>query len=326
METTGDIAKKLRQCASVVVSTHIRPDGDAIGSSLGLARILSTAGKTACVADIEPIHRKYSFLPKPGEFSASGTIDASQVDAIVVLDAGALDRAQPFVADWMDRVPVINIDHHQSNTLFGTMNLVDTEASSVGEMVYRIATEAGFEIPQPAAEALWVAIVTDTGRFAYSNTSPEVMTVAADLLRRGIDTTLVDHLVFNSLQPSRLRLQQRAIASLQLHESGRVATVSLSRKDFQELGCNSGDAEEIINIPRSLEGVEVALFFHELFDEPAVKVGFRTIEPYDAAALCRSLGGGGHQRAAGCSFDGTMENAQKSILTRIHNEWFGVSP
>ncbi len=322
METVKDIAKALRQYSSVVISTHVRPDGDAIGSSFGLSRILAAAGKTVKIADIEPIHDKYRFLPNDNEFCASTKIDPSETDVLIVLDTGAMDRAQPFVAKWKDTIPIINIDHHQSNTLFGTLNLVDTKAGSVGEMVYCIAKEAGFEIPQSAAEPLWVSIVTDTGRFAYDNTSPEVMTIAAELLKLGVETSRIDQLVFNSLNLRQLRLRQRAIASLELHESGRVALVSLSRADFKELNCKAGDAEEIINIPRSLQGVEVALFFHELLDDPEVKIGFRTIEPDDAAALWQSLDGGGHPRAAGCSHKGTLQEARESIITRIHKEWF----
>jgi bifunctional oligoribonuclease and PAP phosphatase NrnA len=322
MNTLLDIATMLRDASHIAITAHVRPDGDALGSCLGLLRILRALGKTATVLDLGPIPDRYRFLLADGECRDADGFDFTSADCIVVLDSGAIDRAAAFVADNQETVPIINIDHHLSNTNFGRLNVVDTSASSVGEMVCNLAREAGFPIPPAAAEALWVAIVTDTGRFSYSNTTPNTMKAAADLLQTGIQTAEMNHAIYNAMPLRQLRLQGRALEHLETHEEARVALVTLSRDDYAELGCTAADAEDIVNIPRSLEGVEVAIFLYEILDSDETKVSLRTNEGYDASAFCQKLGGGGHARAAGCSLAESLDDARKTILEHVHNQWF----
>ena len=324
MNTLLEVAEMLRNASTIAITAHVRPDGDAIGASLGLSRLLRAAGKKTTIFDLSPIPDRYRFLLKAGECCEAEAFEFSTADCIVVLDSGAMDRSSPAVAQREETIPVINIDHHLSNTLFGRVNVVDTTASSAGEMVCDLARAAELSIPADAAEALWVAIVTDTGRFSYSNTTPKTMKAAAALLQTGIQTAEITHAIYNAMPLRQLRLQGRALERLETHENARVALVTLSRDDYTELGCTSADAEEIINIPRSLEGVDVALFLHELQGAPETKVGLRTSEGYDAAEFCRSLGGGGHARAAGCSVDAPLDEALKTILEHVHQKWFSV--
>lgn len=322
MSTLPEVAHLLAQSRHVLIVTHVRPDGDALGSSLGLGRILRSAGLNAQTVGLKPVPPRYQFLPEPDELGDIDTVDSDDIDLVVVLDAGAIDRTHPFVEQFQGRTTILNIDHHQSNTFFGDTNLVDPTASSVGELVWRIANEAGWTIPAAAAEALWVAIVTDTGRFAYDNTSTEAMAAAGDLLTYGVRTSWIDHMIFSAMPLRQMRLQQRAMESITLSEEGRLATVTITRDDLASVNAQPGDTEDIINIPRSIEGVEIALFFCELPDDPVIKVSFRTTEPYDAAALCKTFDGGGHQRAAGCSIDSNMDETQRVVLERIHDTWF----
>jgi len=322
MSNLSEVAHLLAKSRHVLIVTHLRPDGDALGSSLGLARILRTAGINAQTVGLTPVPPRYQFLPEPDELGDIDTVDLSDVDLVAVLDAGAIDRTHPFVEQIQGRTAILNIDHHQSNTFFGDTNHVDPKASSVGEIVWRIATDAEWTIPAAAAEALWVAIVTDTGRFAYDNTSPEAMAAAGDLLTCGVRTSWIDHMIFSAMPLRQMRLQERAMASIALAERGRLATVAITRDDLAAVNAQPGDTEDIINIPRSIEGVEIAVFFCELPDDPVIKVSFRTTEPYDAAALCKTFGGGGHQRAAGCSIDSNMDETQRIVLERIHDSWF----
>lgn len=322
MNTVDEIIAALRQASSVAITAHIRPDGDAIGACLGLHRILRDIGVKSIVADLGPVPERYRFMIKTDECTNSDNLDFSSIDLLVALDSGAIDRCPEFVAQQKDKTTLLNIDHHLSNTNFGNLNFVDTKASSVGEIICGIAMHAGFTIAQDAAEALWVSIVTDTGRFSYSNTTPATMLAAAELLKTGIGVADINHAIYNSVQPRQLKLQGRAIENLSVHENGKLALTAISHSDFNELGCTSADTEEIVNIPRSISGVQVAVFLYEIGDKNETKVSLRTAEPYDAAALCRTLGGGGHARAAGCSLPGNIETVRSEIIDIIHREWF----
>ena len=322
MNSASDIAAALDAAQTIIVTAHVRPDGDAVGSALGLHRMLLAAGKNSTVVDLGPIPARYNFIVGEGECKDSDSVDIQNADTIVVLDAGAIDRTPPFVAEWQKSVPIINIDHHKSNTNFGHLNLINETASSVGEMLCDLATTAGLTVTPDAAEALWVAIVTDTGRFSYSNTTPETMRAAALLLETGVETADINHQIYNAMPLRQLHLQGRALSHLSTHEEGRVALVTLARDDYIELGCTAADAEDIVNLPRSLEGVGVAVFLYELLDEPGTKVSLRPTEPFDAAEFCRMLGGGGHARAAGCSVELALEATTSQILDRIHSHWF----
>ncbi len=322
MNSLTDISQAILKAHNFAITAHIRPDGDAIGAALGLNRILKNAGKKSTVIDLGPIPDRYKFLIDAGENCESQDFDFSDVDFIIVLDSGSLDRSPDFISRWKTTIPVINIDHHISNTEFGKLNFVNTKASSVGEILCNLSHEANLTITPHAAEALWVSIVTDTGRFSYSNTTPQTMSAAADLLSTGIQTADINHKIYEEKPLRQLKLRGRALENLTMHEDGKVAMVTLSRNDYTECNCTSADAEEIVNIPRSLEGVAVAIFLYEFADAPETKISLRTSEPYDAAEFCRNLGGGGHARAAGCALQGYLESTTPEILEKIHNQWF----
>jgi phosphoesterase RecJ-like protein len=322
MTSINDISDALTSATNIAITAHIRPDGDAIGSCIGLSRMLKNAGKSPAVIDIEPVPDRYKFMIDEGECFDSENFDFSHIDCIIVLDSGSLDRAPEFITKWQSNIPIINIDHHLSNTKFGNLNFVDTKASSVGEILCRIASNTGLKINAHTAEALWVSIVTDTGRFSYSNTTPATMSAAAELLSTGINTADINHEIYNAMPLRQLKLRGRALERLTIHENGTVAMVTLSRNDFDELGCTPADTEDIVNLPRSLSGVAIALFLYEFPDTPETKISLRTAEPYDASEFCRKLGGGGHARAAGCALPGTVPAASEDILDRIHHYWF----
>jgi len=322
MNTPDEIISELRNAANIVITAHIRPDGDAVGAALGLRRILADAGKTAIIVDLSPIPERYHFLPQPQECLTADSIHFTDVDLIVVLDSGSLDRSPAFIQRHNAKITVINIDHHISNTHFGKLNFVDPNASSVGEIICRLAQTAAMKISRPAAEALWVSIITDTGRFSYSNTTPATMQAAAVLLQTGISPAHINHTVYNSRPLKQVKLQGRAIENLSLHENGRLALTKLSADDFTALECTPADTEEIVNIARDIKGVAVAVFIYDIPEKNETKISLRTDEPYDAAELCRSLGGGGHARAAGCALPGNVTENSDKILNLLHNQWF----
>jgi phosphoesterase RecJ-like protein len=324
-----DIVRRIVECLTaarrVLIATHEKPDGDAVGSVLGLARILRARGQVAIPLPLAPLPRRYRSFVAAGELDGAEALKPMPGDVLAVLDCGALDRVAPAVASGIrPGVTVLNIDHHLSNTQFGNVNWVDPSACSVGEMIVRLAEGAGWDIPAGAAEALWVAIVTDTGRFAYENTSREALRAAGALLRHAMPTADIDRRLYESLSLKEFRLRQRAMARLELLEHGHVAAVSLTIEDFAAEDAGPEDAEDIVNLPRCIEGVRVAVFFCELRkrgDDGAprrvTKVGVRSIAPFDAAALCRGFGGGGHARAAGCTIEAALVEARARFLPAL---------
>ncbi len=324
MNTLADVISAINASARIAVTAHIRPDGDAIGAVLGLHRLLRHAGKQSEIAGLGPIPNRYAFLMNGESSTAPEKLQPGQFDLLIVLDTGAIDRAPDFVASWTRSIPSVNIDHHPTNTAFAEINWVDATASSSGEMICTLAIAAGYAIPPDAAEALWAALLTDTGRFAHSNTTPAALTAGIELLKTGIRTDRVSNLIYDVTPLARLRLQGRAIEHLELHHQGCLALVALRREDFECFSANGADAEDIVDIPRRLHGVHIALFLYELpGEEPRqTKISFRTSAPFDAAQLCRELGGGGHARAAGCSLDMPLADAKTEILSIIRNAWF----
>jgi len=317
-----DTLARLAAWTRIAVFTHERPDGDAIGSSIGLVRLLRAAGRQAWALDLGPFPDRYAFLYDPDEQAASDTLGPDAVDGLIVLDCGALDRAPPAAATWIGQRPSINIDHHLSNTGFATVNAVDTAASSVGELICRLADAASYPLTPTAAIPLWTAIVTDTGRFAYDSTSPETLRAAARLLEQGIPASRLDHTLFQAASETRLRLEAHAMVSLQTAADGTVAWITLRQADFAALGAAPVDTEDLVNIPRRLPTAVVAIFFCELPDAGETKVSVRTRPPCDAAALCRRFDGGGHARAAGCTLAGDADAARTAILAALRENGF----
>lgn len=297
----------------IIITAHEKPDGDAIGAALGLWHLLSRAGCPAVVAGVADVRPRLSFLAGLDSVVAAEALSAEEGDVLVVLDSGALDRIPAPLAALAGSMPTVCIDHHKSNTGFGQICWVDGAASSTGEMVWRLAQQAGWVLTREAAECLWVAIVTDTGRFAYDNTSGETLRVAAELVERGpVRTAAINDALYCHAPLRVLRLRQRAMASLQMLGEGIVAIVGIAQQDLNEMGCTLADTEDFVELPREIEGVEVAVFLYES-DAGTTRVSMRTRGEHDAAALCAHFGGGGHARAAGCTVGAPLGAAREQI-------------
>ena len=324
MNSITDVIHAIEAAKRIAITTHIRPDGDAIGSVLGLRRTLAAAGRSASIVAMDPPSRRYAFLMADDHIIPAGETGPEAFDLLIILDTGALDRAPAAIGPWMSRVRTLNIDHHPTNTGFADLNYVVPSASSTGEMISDLAIAAGYTIPPDAAEALWVALITDTGRFSFSNTTRAAMQTAAALLDTGIRTDRLNHRIYETATADQIRLQGRAIEHLELHREGRIALVSLSLDDFAEFHCTGEDADEMVAVPRRVSGADIAIFLYELPGERRgeTKASIRTEEPFNAADLCRLLGGGGHARAAGCSLKMTLASARERILDLIAETWF----
>ncbi len=310
----------------IAITSHIRPDGDAIGSAVGLYHILNDLSLPVEVVDLGPIPDQYSFLKENLQISEATQCNAGDYTLLIILDTGSIDRAPAFVTQWLGQVSSINVDHHPTNTCFAEQNCVVPTAAAVAEIITQLAILASWPISQAAATALWVGIVTDTGRFAYSSTSPATMLAASRLLENGINTPQIDQDVFQTASLGALRIQARAIEKMELLQDQQLAIIALSQQDFCACEARPEDAEEIINLPRRLDSVTVAVVITEMEqstqEAPRTKASFRTTPPFDAGTFCEEIGGGGHARAAGCELAQPLAQATAFIRQRIQDTWF----
>lgn len=305
----------LRTGGPFIITGHVRPDGDALGSALALGRLLGQQGVQATVSAEPSEIGSPGFLEGCEAIIPPATAAANPCRALITLDCGVIERLPEALQPLVGRIPILNIDHHRTNSSFGTVNWIEERASSTGELIWRLSRRAGWALDRATAEALWVAVITDTGRFAYDQTRPATLVCGADLVRHGVRTSMINDRIYGAFSRRVLELKRRAFNSLTVWRNDEVAAVSLTRRDFDETGCTKADAEDIIEIPRALAGSRVALFFYEAGgQENVTRLSIRTREPIDATLLAGRFGGGGHARAAGCNVPAPMPEAM--ALTR----------
>ena len=307
----------LREAENVLVTSHINPDGHAVGTSLALARILSSQGKkaTAWLRDEAP--GIYQALPGASSIHRGTDPPAGfpeEVQRVVVLECPTLDRSG--LEEHLAETPLLNIDHHLGNALYGDEPWVEPEAPAVGEMVLRLADALGAAVDAETANLLFVALVTDTGGFRFSNASPAAFRAAAQLVERGARPEQVALWVYESQSPATIRLMGEMISSLRLHGDGRVATAWLTPSMFEAAAAAPGDAEGLIDIPRSIAGVEVVALLRNLGPNQ-VKASLRSRGRADVEAIARRFDGGGHHNAAGCKLSGSAEDVESTIVSAL---------
>ena len=303
------------RCAIVA---HLRPDGDAVGASLGLCRALRAAGRRAVCLSLGPIADTYDVLDARGLVEPAEAFVPAPGDALVALDCGDPSRLREEVRPLAARLPVLCIDHHKSSAGFpGGLLLLEPEAGSASEIVFRVVRLAGLPVDREAAEAFWVGIVTDTGRFSYSATSPETLRAGAELVALGVRTERIAEHVYGRVPLRRLRLQRRFLERLEVSAGGAVAVGVLTPEDYAAEGCDSTDSENFVDLARSVRGCELAAFVRRVRPDGKVNVSLRCHPPHDAAALCAEWGGGGHAAAAGATLDGPLEDAVRLVTARL---------
>jgi phosphoesterase RecJ-like protein len=298
--------EELRGCDRFLLTTHEGPDGDALGSLLALHHVLEQLGKDSLMflaAKEFPLPVEYRFLPLTDVFHEP---PADLVDrTLVFLDCGNIDR-MPVDFLRRDGARLLNIDHHHDNTRFGTINLVDTAASCTAEIVLEISKRLGAAITPEIASALYVGLVTDTGKFMYENTSPAAHRMAAELIEAGVDVNETYRRLYERVPIEKLRLLARALENVERYDEGRVAITYISAGDYSATGAGEELTEGVIDFLRALEGAEVAVVVRDKTDggRSARKVSLRSSDgSVDVSAIARLHGGGGHRRAAGFGSD-----------------------
>ncbi|MGN0833360.1 MAG: bifunctional oligoribonuclease/PAP phosphatase NrnA [Kiritimatiellia bacterium] len=304
----------------ILVSGHLSPDGDSLGSMVALARLLRNAGYDA-YATADP-----NALGKPGFLEGVGEIipvrklrRQKKFDLFIAVDCASFDRMPLEVRPVAEKLPKLCIDHHVTNDgSFADVSIVEPGASSAGEIVWRFAKWNEWKFDRQVAEALWVALITDSGRFAYDSTRPETMRAAGDLLKYGVRTSLINDILFGSFPRKAVELKRLAWRSLHVWKNRKVAEVSLTRDDFRAVRGTKADAEDIIEIPRSVARNEIALFFYQIPDRTKeTRCSIRTRGNWDATVLAGRFGGGGHVKAAGCTIKGSMSVAKRQMRAAV---------
>jgi phosphoesterase RecJ-like protein len=314
----AELIDVITRAKRVLISGHVRPDGDSLGCMIALAHLLNRAGIDAVATADRAGLGGPGFLAGAERFIPPEKAAKETFDLLVTLDCGAFDRLPEPVQPLARKLPVVNIDHHRTNTLFGTWNWIEDHVSSTAELVWKLARKAGWPLDLTAAEALWVALITDSGRFAYDQTTPTTLRCGADLLRHGVRTAFINDKLYCSFSRVSVELKKRAFRTLAILDNNAVASVTLTGKDFEETEGTKADAEDVIEIPRSLIGNRVAIFFYGNEDDHAeTRISVRTREPLDATALVRPFGGGGHARAAGCTIKAPLAQAKKLFLKAV---------
>ena len=303
----------------ILISGHLSPDGDSLGSMIAMARLLTAAGHEAyAAADVNALG-KLSFLEGVKDIIPVRKLKRKKFDLFVAVDCSAADRMPPEIRPFAEKLPKICIDHHVTNDgTFGDAQFVDPTASSASEIVWRLAKWMEWPLDHAIAEALWVGMVTDTGRFAYDSTRPGTMRTAADLLKYGVRTALINDIIYGTFPRKAMELKRIAWRSLHIWKNRRVAEVTLSRDDFRKVRGNKADAEDIIEIPRSVAHNEIALFFYQIPDRTKeTRCSIRTRGDWDATVLAAKFGGGGHVKAAGCTIKGPMSVAKRQMRKAV---------
>ena len=312
--TVQETASYLRTLDDVLLLTHVRPDGDTVGSAAALCRALRDMGKTAYLLPNPEITATYEPYAAP-YWAPEGFAPAH----VVSVDIAALNLLPDNAAVYAPRIELA-IDHHGSHGFFAPNVCLDADAAACGEIVHDIIALLTAVTPDIALP-LYVAIATDTGCFVYSNTTARTHRIAAALLDTGIDAAPVNKALFRTKSPIRLAMESRMVSAMELYDNGRVVVMSIPLSLCRELHAAESDVEELSSLAALVQGTDCGITLREL--KPGkVKLSLRTGPRVDASAVCRVLGGGGHKGAAGATVEGTMDDAKAAIL-RAYQEVMG---
>jgi phosphoesterase RecJ-like protein len=305
-----EVLKEIEQRNKFVLTSHARPDGDAIGSALGCCQILRSMGKEAEVVLRDGVPRIYQPLPFADQVVQSENVKTGY-EAAIILECDSLQRTRLL---GLESSFLINIDHHQSGRSFAHVNWIDPKAVATAEMVYRLAREAGVKISAEIATCLYTAVLTDTGSFMFEGTNEHTFELARELVLAGADPAHCARNVYFGHSTAKMRLLGAALSNL--HREGSLAWISVTQEQMQRCHAKEEDCEGLVNYALSMQGVEVALFFRELPDL-RLRVSLRSKGKVDVAAVAEHFGGGGHHCASGCALDGPLPIAAAKIIKEL---------
>ena len=312
-------ADAIRDAKSFVLACHVNPDGDALGSLLGMYQGLISLGKS----DIAPmcqdaIPESLKFLPNSGTVGNRSSIDS--FDLAIIVDSGDIERVGPDVLDVVRRARrTINIDHHVAAMPFGDIRLVDSAAASTAEIVYQLLLELNVSITEGIATCLFTGIITDTGSFRFQNVTPNTFRIAANLLESGAPPAVISEQVFENRTFASTSILGRCLSTLTQYSDGRVTVAKISLTDFLETGAVDADSEGIVNYVRGVRGAHVGILLREIAGHQ-IRASLRSRDTIDVSKIAQVFGGGGHRMASGCTINGTLDHAESEILDQVRKQ------
>lgn len=298
-----------------LVAAHGNPDGDALASTMALANALLEMGKEVVAYNQDGMSAELAFLP--GASMVIDRLEANDIfDAGFILDSGELRRAGSHLKQHCKSL--VNIDHHPHSENFGNIYYVDENACATGALIYRILKAAGHALTLPVATCIYTAILTDTGSFRYSNADPEAFEIASELVALGVSPWDVSANIYENRPEKQLRLLTAALKTMVISDCGQLGAVSVTKQMLSETGTGPEHTDGLINYPRSIQGVKVALLFRQTAAD-CFKVGFRSKGEVNVGELARELGGGGHHNAAGATLNGDLASIQEMVFSRLQS-------
>jgi phosphoesterase RecJ-like protein len=316
LSTFVQIGSALREHQRFAVLSHLRPDGDALGSQLALTLSLEILGKDVRVWNEDGLLEKYNFLPGGAKLTRPPS-EPEDFDVAIALDTATQNRLGR-AADSVRKAKIwINIDHHQSNPGYGDLVYIDPTSPATGQILFELLQDQKLPMDRAIAENLFIAISTDTGSFQYPNTTARTFEIGAELLRSGVEVGRVSQLLYENYPRRRMELLRELLGTMRFSGKDQIASFSLSQNVASKLGVKPEDTEGLIDHLRAIHGVIVAIFFEELSDGK-VRVSIRSkSDKVDVSAICQQFGGGGHKLAAGARVRGTLDEVEQKILKAI---------
>ncbi|MFA4829926.1 MAG: bifunctional oligoribonuclease/PAP phosphatase NrnA [Thermodesulfovibrionales bacterium] len=313
MNIPGNVLDFLRKGKQFFIATHISPDGDALGSSIALSLALESLGKEIIIYDKDPVPEFYKFLPGHKRFTQSISNLKFEISNLILLDCNELERTG---IEKIEFVSSAVIDHHETEKEFGDIKWIEPHAAATGLMLFYIIKELGVKITKDIAINLYAAIAIDTGTFRYSNTTPEVLRVAAELIEAGADPSYIAESLYETWSESRFRLLLKVLNTLEINNSIAITLVTLDM--FRETGASVEDTENFVGFPRLLKSVNISVLFREI-ENNYYKVSLRSKgKEMNVAKIAAAFGGGGHRNAAGCKIRSDFKTAKETLLKKLH--------
>ncbi len=323
--TLEEIAGILNQYNDFIISAHVHLDGDALGSEMALNFMLKSIGKNVKVINQDKTPDIYNYLPgveeiiSTDEFDKDYFLEINPKTILIILDSSNLERIGDIHINLQQIEFIINIDHHSSNAIFGKYNYIDSRASSVGEILYRLGNKLNCNLNKDIATSLYTAIVTDTGSFRYENTNADTFKIAFNLVKQGISPSFVADNIYNRYEPSSLILLGEALRKLKIDFSSKISWTVVTRDMLKEANSRDEETEGIVDKILSIKNIRVSVFFRETRDG-YTKVSFRSKGDFDVDKFARLFSGGGHPNAAGCNIKGETYEVTNLVISRLQDE------
>lgn len=296
------------------ITSHVRPDGDSLGSSLGLYWLLRALGKEVEVIMRDPAPHAYQKLPGVDLVRVTPTVDR-EYDAVFVIECSDIDR--PGLID-LEKQFVVNIDHHTSTVLFGTINWIDATASAVGEMIYNLCKATGVRVTVEIAECVYTALLTDTGSFHYSNTTERTFKIASELVRTGVRPAKTAEAIYSNYQWPKIELLSQVLSTARRDDTGHVAWMRQTAEMQERTKASEEDADGFVNFPLAVGDVHAVALFKEC--APGVyRTSLRSKGDVNVAKVAEHFGGGGHRNAAGCTLNGSWDEIEKQVVPLLQD-------